>query len=177
LIYIKFAGVVFIIAASCYVGYMQGKKQKEQIEIMESFKRCFMVIRDEINFAGTPLPVLFEKVGKMEYEVSHSFFWGMAEKMKDENNVDDEMSDKLWMRVCEDTKLFEMMKQEDKRILKRAGNILGAGNINSQINTLNLHISNITARIEHLRGNIYEKVKLCHVLGVATGVFLAILII
>ena len=179
MIYTKYAGIIFILAASCYAGYMQGKKQKEQIEVMESFKRCFMIIRDEINFAGTPLPVLFEKVGRMEYEVGHSFFEAMAEKMNEENNdeMSDEAADNMWMKACEELKILEAMKHEDKMILKRAGNILGAGNVNSQINTINLHISNITSRIEHLKKNVYERVKLCHVLGVATGLFLAILII
>jgi len=174
---LKITGVMVAVLTSSYIGYMQGKKQKDYLEVMESFKRCLMAVRDEISYAGTPLLDIFKKISQMKYEESHIFFKELSEQMKDENNLEGNNLCMIWNRVCDKSIVIGKMNYEDKMIHKRIGVMLGTHDLNSQVNAIDLYIKNISVRIEFLQRNIYERVKLCHVLGVSAGLFLAILII
>ena len=69
------------------------------------------------------------------------------------------------------------MKKEELDELIRFGSMLGTSDRDSQISIIELFIDNINDRINYLQKHIYEKVRLCHVLGVTAGLLITILIV
>lgn len=174
---IKITGVVFVLAACSLIGVVAGERQKEHINLLMSLKRCLLTVKGEIAYAYTPLSEIFSILSGMQSESWSVFFSQVLDELADRSQDDMGNLSQIWEKVCKSSDVCRNMGQEEIGELIRFGGMLGTSDRDSQISRIDLFIENINDRIDYLRKHIYEKVRLCRVLGVTAGLLITILIV
>ena len=174
---VKILGIVFVLAACSMIGVAAGEKQKEHINILMSLKRCLLTVKGEIAYAYTPLSEIFSILSDMRSERWSVFFAQILDELADKSQDDMSNLAQIWEKVCKDSDVCREMKKEELDELIRFGSMLGTSDRDSHISRIELFIYNINDRINYLQKHIYEKVRLCHVLGVTAGLLITILIV
>lgn len=174
---VKILGVVFVLAACSMIGVAAGERQKEHINVLMSLKRCLLTVKGEIAYAYTPLSEIFTILSEMGSECWSVFFAQVLDELADKSQEDMSNLSQIWEKVCRDSDVCSNMGHEELDELVRFGSMLGTSDRDSQISRIELFIDNINDRIHYLQKHIYEKVRLCRVLGVTAGLLITILIV
>lgn len=174
---IKICGIAIVLAACSMIGIAAGEKQKEHINMLMSLKRCLLTVKGEIAYAYTPLSEIFSLLSGMGSESWSVFFARILDELADRSQDDMSNLSQIWERVCRKSEVCADMRQDELDELVRFGSVLGTSDRDSQISRIELYIENIDDRINYLQKHIYEKVRLCHVLGVSAGLLITILIV
>lgn len=68
------------------------------------------------------------------------------------------------------------MDEELDKLINLGGQ-LGVADIEMQVKTLDLYLEEMSLSMEEMRGGMKAKVRLCHCLGVMSGIFITVLLI
>ena len=69
------------------------------------------------------------------------------------------------------------LPEEELDKLINLGGQLGVADIEMQVKTLDLYLEEMSLSMEEMRGGMKAKVRLCHCLGVMSGIFITVLLI
>ena len=69
------------------------------------------------------------------------------------------------------------LPDEELDKLINLGGQLGVADIEMQVKTLDLYLEEMSLSMEEMRGGMKAKVRLCHCLGVMSGIFITVLLI
>ena len=69
------------------------------------------------------------------------------------------------------------LEQEEKDKLSEIGKRLGNADMEAQIRSLDLYLEELKKSMEEKREGMKTRIRLCHCLGVMSGIFLTILLV
>lgn len=168
----KIIGMVLIFISCSGIGLTFTYIYKKRLEELSEWRKGIALIKNEINFALTPLPEAFEIVaGRLEKEIN-IFFKGLGKLLQSsQNNSLENLDDNIIKKMLVDTCLNEKDKVLIVGFIKR----LGLLDKESQINNLALHINNMDQEIEKLKKDEEKNNKLYKTLGILSGIFIIVI--
>ena len=170
---LKIIGSILVIGATTLYGMKRAAGLKEQYVQMEYVRQLFCRVQSEIRYARNPLGEIFSHVGRAAREPYGAWLLELGEMMgrREGGNFSKLWEDSIERRLGDSA----LSKQELKR-LEELGGRLGLADIEMQVKTLELYLMQLTEAMGEVHEEMKEKVRLCHCLGVMSGMFIVILL-
>lgn len=92
------------------------------------------------------------------------------------NEFTGESFENIWTESIERNLKVLKLPLNEIEALKALGNQLGFADINVQMNLLDLYQNHLERAIREVREQVGTKVRLCHCLGVMSGLFITVLL-
>lgn len=168
-------GGIIVIGATSLFGMEQARSLQEQYEEMLCLQKLIYYIQSEIGYARTYLSEIFELTGRKTKEPYQKWLMELSGWMKEENQ---ERFHEMWEKSIEMylNKEVKLPKKELQR-LKELGKQLGTSDVQSQIRFLEFYLQQLRETTNDLRMNLYTRKKLSYCMGIASGIFLFVLLI
>ena len=151
---LKLAGSLLIIGTTTLWGMAAAERLREQYEQMRLLQSLLYALRSEILYARSYLEEAFAKIGESAPEPYRGWLLGIQEFLRESG-----------------------LEQEEKDKLSEIGKRLGNADMEAQIRSLDLYLEELKKSMEEKREGMKTRIRLCHCLGVMSGIFLTILLV
>ena len=172
--YLKIAGCILVILASSGYGYAKGLEYKKHVEEMEYLSRIIRQIGGEISYLKAPLPDVLKRVGKRAREPYQSWLFSLSGALERKGNA---VLGDVWRMKTEEELKGILFRGEEMEELKGLGGQMSHLDIRMQEQTLAWYAKRLEEKEQYLRTELAQKRRLCNLLGVISGVFLAVILI
>ncbi len=170
----KTIGGVIVIAATSMWGHEAAMRIGNGYKELQYLQKLLYLLRGEILYARSYLGEAFMQIGQTAKSPYREWLLGLCGRMDKER---DATFAEMWE---ESTKAcLEASGLPKKEILRLAsfGSRLGIADAGMQIKTLDLYLEEIRLSMEEMREEMRTKIRLCHCLGVMSGIFITVLLI
>lgn len=171
---LKAAGSILIIAATTLWGMRAAERVREQYEQMRLLQSVLYALRGEILYARSYLGEAFAKIGSSSPEPYRKWLTEISRAM-------DQKSGMPFWKIWEDGIRLHLkdsgLPERDRCRLEELGRHLGNTDLESQLRSMDLYLNELGKSMEEKREGMKTRVRLCHCLGVMSGIFIAILLI
>lgn len=171
---IKLCGSVLIVAATTLLGIRRADDYREEYRQMEYLKRLLYILESEIRYAREPLGEIFAHMAGHAREPYRSWLSSMQQEI--EQREQDSFAGIWRASIRGHLKRCGLPGRELDR-LAELGEQLGTADLKLELTILAGFQEHLSVRMRELRGEMQMRVKLCHWLGVMSGMFLAILLL
>ncbi len=172
---LKAFGAVLVLVSCGAAGIFWAEEKKRRLQSLHKLQQFFMALQGEIRYGGTPLKEAIEIAGGGQGRGSLYFvFSEIASRM--EKREEGSFS-KLWKEEFQKGAKGAALQNRDLERIFRVGESLGLLDRETQLNSLEHYLSEISCDIGQEEKAIGEKVRLCRWLGALAGVFICILMI
>ncbi|MCI8638279.1 MAG: hypothetical protein HFG41_03810 [Coprococcus sp.] len=172
--YLKIIGCVLIVLASSGYGYAKGLEYKKQVEELEYVSRLLRQVGGEISYLKAPLPDVLKRVGRRVKNPYQSWLFSLSDAL---GRKGDAVLGDVWRTKTEEELKGVFLCKEELEELKGLGGQMGHLDIRMQEQTLSWYAKRLEEKGQCLRTELAQKRRLCNLLGVMGGVFLAIILI
>lgn len=171
---LKIIGSIFIIGSTSLFGYLLGKEKTNRLAQLRDLKKLLYQLRGEIQYGYTPLPEAMGNLGSRSETVFSGFFLDMEEQLK---GYEGSSFYSIWKAGVEEKLKNTALNKADKRKLTAFGENLGYLDQDMQIRTIELYIEGLEEEINTESKAQKEKIRLCQLLGVLSGIFVTIVML
>lgn len=171
---IKLSGCLLVIAATTLAGIVYAGSIQEQYRQMKYLQRIVYMIESEIRYAHTYLGEIFLHVSRRVQEPYKSWLLAMERKM---GQVDSGAFDAIWGQAVEKNLRCSGLPWKELERLAQLGGQLGVMDLNLSLRVLSLYQEQLGLSMEEMREGMRTKVRLCHCLGVMSGLLVAVLLL
>ncbi len=171
---IKAIGAVIVILAGSGWGVLQAAKIEECYRQMRYLRKLIFRIRSEIRYSRRVLPEAFLSVGSEAQEPYKMWLLSLYERL--ENRQGTSLAG-IWEEETRTHLPVIGIPQDMLESLIRLGGELGTIDIEMQVRTLDLYLEQMEQKMEDMRTEQKEKIRLYQCIGVTGGVFLAIILL
>lgn len=170
----KLIGSLILISATTLYGIRMAKDMEVRYGQLRELQRLLYFLKSEITYSRAYLGEAFLHIAEQAKEPYEGWMRQLSRQMNEREGVGFEAIWKTAIHVhLKDLKLEE---REKGRLLE-LGNCLCGGDLAVQIKSIELCEEQLSYTMEEIREGMGTKKKLCHCLGVMSGVFLAILLL
>lgn len=172
--FVKVFGCIFVIAATTLTGMLRAGKIREEYGQMRNLQRLLCMMESEIRYAHTHLGEIFLHVSRRVQEPYKSWLLDMEHKMRAADSGALEM---IWRQAAgERLSGCGLPKKELERLIQ-LGSQLGVVDLKLQLQMLALYQEQLRLSMEEAWDGMGAKVRLCHCLGVMSGLLVAVMLI
>ena len=170
----KLMGVCMVVGAASAGGGLAAQRVRLGYERLRCLQRIICQLRSEIQYARACLPEAFQRIGTVSESPYKEWLLSMAERMEERRGL---TFAQIWEeRTWEYLKDAGMPNEAVKR-LAGFGSHFGTADVSLQVRALDLYQEEVGRTMEELRGEMQMKIRLCHCLGVMSGIFVAVLLL
>ena len=170
----KTVGGALVIAATSMWGHAAAKQIGDGYKELQYLQKLLYLLRSEIQYARSYLGEAFLQIGQKALSPYREWLLGLCKHMEKER---DGTFAGMWE---ESTKTFladSGLPKEELLRLAAFGNQLGIADAEMQVKTLDLYLEEIRLSMEEMREEMRTKIRLCHCLGVMSGIFITVLLL
>lgn len=168
----KIFGAVLIILGSSSLGFLKARQISLRSKQLQELKTALEMLKTEIDYGVTPLPVAFTKLANNLNSPLGDLF-STAKK----NLAAGLVAQRSWQEAVSEVMPRTALLAEDKELLLEIGYNLGNSNSADQIRHLDLAQEKISHLHQIAAAEKEAKVKLWRYLGVLTGLLVVIIIV
>ncbi len=160
--------------ATTLMGIFRAEDIKAQYRQMRQIQRIVSMLESEIRYGRTHLGEAFLHISSKVQEPYKSWLLAMQ---RDMGRTDAGMFEEIWMqRVREHLQKSGLSKKELERLLQLGGQF-GVMDLKLQLRVLELYQEQLSLDMKDAWEGIKMRVRLCHCLGVMSGMLIAVLLI
>lgn len=172
--YLKMIGCILVVLASSGYGYARGLEYKKYVDELEYLSRLIRQINGEISYLKAPLADVLKRVGRRAREPYQSWLFTLGDTLEKKGNA--ALRD-IWREKTEESLNHVIFRGEELEELKELGGQMGHLDIRMQEQTLSWYAERLEEKEQFLRTELAQKRRLCSLLGVTGGVFLAVILV
>ena len=170
----KIIGICLIIGATSAGGIGAADKIRNQYEQLRYLKKLILLLRGEIQYARSYLGEAFRQIGCSVRTPYKEWLLAMCEEMEGRNGG---TFAQIWEEKGREYLWDCGLPKEALERLLWFGNELGSADAGMQVKTLDLWLEEITLSMEEMREGMRTRIRLCHCLGIMSGIFITILLL
>lgn len=170
----KLAGALLVIGATSLMGVAKAGDIRGQYKQLLCLERLICSLQGEMRYARSHLGEIFEAIGSQEEEPYRSWLLGLGREMGKRQRG---TFAKMWSESIEKSLGTSRLPAGEIERLKALGSQLGSADLQLQIRTIDLYLKQLAGTIGEAREEMKTKVRLCHCLGVMSGMFVAVLLL
>ncbi len=169
---IKLAGAIIVIFSCGVCGFAIRYGYSKRIKLLENMNSCLCVIENEIRYMQNDIEKVILKTIPVSEDLNKHIFNVFLDKLK---KSDGEQLSSIWADAVESIKNYSYYIRSDIVTLKKFGNILGCGDIDTQMNNISNFRLLITRQFEAATENYKRIGEHSGKIGVYAGVLVAII--
>ncbi|MGN1166257.1 MAG: stage III sporulation protein AB [Lachnospiraceae bacterium] len=171
---LKVSGVVFIMAATTFMGIRRADDIQEEYRQMRYLQRIVSMMESEIRYARSHMGEIFSHIASHAQEPYKGWLLSMQREM---NCANGKTFDEIWCQAIKGYLKDSGLPQNELARLMQLGNQLGVVDLKYQMNILELFQQQLSLNMEEMREGMKTKVRLCRCLGVMSGMLISILLV
>lgn len=167
----KYIILFFIFVVCSKIGILTAKKYKDRVEVLQDFKILLNILKAKIKFTYEPLPEIFNQISSNAQKNNKKIckvFENASTYMKTIVAGD------AWNKAVDECKLIQ--NEEDKKVIKDMGNLLGRTDVDGQVNDIDLTISLLDEKIKVATSDLIKNEKMYRNLGSIIGAGIVIIL-
>ena len=125
---LKFMLLIFIAFVTAYIGFLKAADYEVRCLDLKLFQNALIVFKSEIEFTHEPINNIFESISHIIYQDKDNVFIN--------TNIQNDSLYKSWSKAVDMTR--KGFNNEDIKIIKSFGKLLGKTDIKGQINEIEL---------------------------------------
>lgn len=172
--WLKFAGVIFVIAACAGLGMEAALRFKRRLRLLEKLKLMITHLKGEILYANVPLAEAFERTGARNPGRAGTLFQAVAARLSEETG---ERFALIWKEQAGTFVKDSELSHREREQLLSFGEHLGYLDREMQEKTLLLYLEDLEYSVRVIRKEEPEKCRLYMSLGLMSGLFLAVVLV
>lgn len=170
----KLAGCLLTLLAfgggGYHLAYCRDEKRRQLVEC----KSLLFFLRDSIRYGHESLPNVFSQIRmKKSNSIMGTFYGNVAARIRS----GDEVLPAIWKEEVDRLSKNSKMSVEDLDAFADLGNYLGGMDVTAQYDRILFCIERMNERIETIRQENCQKIRLYRLLGVMSGIFVDILLL
>lgn len=170
---LKLFGSILIVGSTTLIGLELASSMKKRIVLLRGLKSSLMMLQTEIQFTITPLPEALENVSYRLQGCLKEFYGYLSSRLLERNG---ETVSEVFMKGIQELLYKTHLKQEDMDILIHLSKSLGSSDIDGQTRTLLLGIESLNENIRKAVEFQEKNEKMYRVLGILSGLSIAIVL-
>ncbi len=172
--FLKMIGISLIMCTTFLGGGMAADKIKVQYEQLKYLQKLICRLRSEIRYAKSYLGEAFYQIGMAEKSPYREWLLGMSEQMEEKKGG---RFLEIWEEQTKKNLHNSGLSKETLVRLMDFGGQLGGTDVEMQVKALELYQEEIELSMEEIREEMRTKMRLCHCLGIMSGIFVIILLL
>jgi stage III sporulation protein AB len=171
---VKIIGCILIIGATSMAGICAAFREDEMYNEIKYVRQLLYILQSEIQYSRTYLAEAFSNISgfvKSPYNV-----WLRQLHFRLERKNDGSMN-KMWKETIDEYLIDVRLPNKQKEQLKELGVCLGCADISVQMKYMELLGNQLELAMEEMREELQMKKKLYRCIGIASGLFIAILLV
>lgn len=170
---LKIIGGICVVGTTTLLGIQKGIALRNTCEELRYLQRLLYQMQSEIRYVRAPLGELVRKIGRDCREPYRKWLLSLEEDMRKREGIP---FSRLWEQSIRTHLESLRLPQREMERLCELGGQMGAVDMELQMRILGLYQEQLSQTMEELRASVNSKVKLCHCMGVISGIFLVILL-
>ncbi len=171
---LKTIGGVLVIAATSVWGHAAAERVKNGYEQLLYLQKLLYLLRSEILYARAYLGEAFWQIGQKARSPYREWLIGLCSQMEKEQSG---TFASMWEEGTKAGLKASGLPEGEILRLAAFGNQLGIADVEMQVKTLDLYLEELRISMEEMREEMRTKIRLCHCLGVMSGIFITVLLI
>ena len=170
----KLIGAIFVLAACTGMGFARGREYKLRIQDLLMFKKLVLLLRGEIRYGATALP---EALCHISDRVEHQFGKCMGTIARQLQAQSGRPFYEIWEKEVRACAKESALKGEDIRQCLRLGQQLGYLDKEMQISNIDFFIEQVEGTVERLEMEQGKRSRVCHCLGIFSGIMISLVLL
>lgn len=170
-IFIKIIASAFMILSGYFFGKSFENNMKLRYETLLKLSEAIYFLKAKICTDNFDLPEALKETGRKYCDEDDSVFNIAAVKLINS----DESAETIWTEAVNQSQESIYLKAEDKEVIKKAGTLLGVGDVQVQQDNLQELISKLDALAETAQEKMKKEGALYIKIGLAVGSVIAVL--
>lgn len=171
---LKILGSLCIIVSTILWGAAAARQLGKNYEHMRMLEQLLNRLRNEIRYSRSSLREVFAKIGLDFDGPFQQWMHQMNQRMQQKEG---ESFSAIWKETVEKCLSDCGIPERDRERLLEIGRQLGDADLDGQIRAIELYLEELKHSMEDMRTELKSKEKLCHCLGVMSGIFIVILLL
>lgn len=171
---IKTIGGVLVILTTSVWGYAAAERVKNGYDQLLYLQKLLYSLRGEILYARSYLGEAFWQIGQKAKSPYREWLLGLCSQMEEAANG---TFASMWEANTKTSLKDSGLSESEILRLAAFGNQLGIADAEMQVKTLDLYLEELRISMEEMREEMRTKIRLCHCLGVMSGIFITVLLI
>lgn len=171
---IKTFGCIIVLTSCTMIGYCMKSRIELKLNNLSNMLSCVQFFETEIRYNMSDILSLFEKVGNIAKGINSELF---EKLIINHNSKSDTPLSTIWLQTVQETCTKSNYGNDDKEIISRFGNVLGSGDVDTQLKNLDIFQKNIESRIKEYEKKNGQDCKLYSKAGIYIGIVIVILLI
>lgn len=171
---LKISGCAFVVIATTLMGVLKAEDIREQYRQMRYLQRIIYMMESEIRYAHAHLGEVFLHISRQVQEPYKSWLLSMK---RDMDRTDAGTFEKIWRQAVKGHLEKSGLPEKEVDRLMQLGGQFGTTDIKLQLKVLELYQEQLGLSMEEAWEGIKERVRLCHCLGVMSGMLIVVLLI
>lgn len=171
---VKLVLSIVIIGSCTLLGIQYGDNLKKRVKELNVLLQAVNLMKANIQYTFTPLPQIFEDIGKKSDEPLKTLFMNISEKLF--KNEVDSVYDAFYLELFEGENHLNLKKDDNEIIIDMAKS-LGDTDVEGQNSVLNLTELKLKKQIENAEVELNKNLKMYRYLGFSIGASIVILIV
>lgn len=170
---IKLLGAILVICGCSMIGWYFSGKYSNRIYLLEEWQQIMQYFYGEIEYAGYDMYEILQHLSE-RFTYSQHFWENIQQELCSHAGA---TFSEIWNKHVTEIELWNTLKNEDIDIIKEIGKNLGNLDRDTQLHTIQIFQNRICHNLSEAKGEYAMQAKLCHVMGITAGVFIAILLL
>ena len=170
----KIIGSICIIVATSLAGIRAASRLDETYNEIKYIRQMLYILQSEIQYSHTYLAEAFSNISGFVKEPYNTWLRQLHARLERKN---DGSLNKVWRETIDEYLIDVRLPKCQKEQLKELGVCLGCADMEVQIKYMELLGKQLEMAMNEVWEALEGKKKLCRCIGVASGVFIAILFI
>ena len=172
MIFLKYSILFIIFLIVAYIGNLISKKYRNRVDELKSFKEAFNILEAKIKFTYEPLGDIFEEISNLFYKNKIKSIFEDAKKYMKKMELKSS-----WDVSIDENKQKLSLNNEDIKVIKNLGNMLGKTDIQGQLSEIKLNMSFLDTQIICAEEECKKNEKMYRSLGTIFGLAIIIILI
>lgn len=170
----KILGSIMIIGATTLFGCRMAMDMDEAYREVKYIRQMMYMLQSEIRYSNAYLAEAFFRLSKNAREPYGAWLRQLYYRMQKRNGGTFE---KIWRETIQEFLIQLKLPAREMEKLTELGQYLGDMDTRMQEKHIELFIEQLDITMQEMQEGLRTKKRLCHCLGVMSGIFLAILLI
>ena len=170
----KVLGSLLIIGATSLFGCRMAIDMEQRYAQMKELRQIMYLLQSEIAYSRAFLAEAFLRISRQTSEPYSVWLRQMYYRMQKRTGGTFEQ---VWYETIQEYLISARLPSQEKKRLEELGKCLGSPDAGMQVKSIDLYEEQLALSMHEVKEGLRTKKRLCHCLGVMSGIFLAILLI
>lgn len=170
---LKIIGVILVCTSCTAIGYIIKLKYKQRLKNLENFKNIIKIFENEIRCSSREICDAAKKASLTAQGTNDDIFTAFCNNLCNSNGSP---LSEIWRKSVSDNSAESAYTKEDIEMLKSFGDVLGSGDVQTQLKNIENLFTSIEEKTINAGDNLKKNGSIVSKIGIYAGVLISVIL-